>query len=54
MLFKAKAKTIKTTTMESVHNRMSNRTSIKKHCSYETHVAVTIQDLIREQNGLLF
>ena len=32
ILFKAKAKAVKATTMESVHNR----TSIKNHCSHET------------------
>ena len=50
ILFKAKAKAVKATTMESIHNR----TSIKNHCSNETHVAAIIQTLIREQNGLLF
>ena len=40
--------------MESVHSRTSNQTLIKKYCSHETHIAVLIQALVREKNGLLF
>ena len=40
--------------METEHSLTSNRTSIKKHSSHETHVAAIIQALIREKNVLLF
>ena len=39
--------------METEHSLTSNRTSIKKHSSHETHVAAIIQALIREKNVLL-
>ena len=40
--------------METEHSLTSNRTSIKKPSSHETHVAAIIQALIREKNVLLF
>ena len=45
-MFKAKAKAIETTEMESVHNQTSSNTFIKKHYSQEAHVIVIMQALI--------